>query len=140
MIRAANGKFDTVLIHETSAALLVGVEGMYPFTSIIKSNPHKLISESESGYRIAQVRLIFTLPVHLNFKKPLAYIEYFTKFSEQRKGSDLYAVKWSYTMSESQSKREAAVVCLDSIRRSCHLIPNFLSQGNDDTFLQDYLC
>ena len=92
--------------------------------------------DSESGYRVAQVRLIFTLPVHLNFKKPLAYIEYFTKFSEQRQGSDLYVVRRSYTTESGSEgrRREAAVVCLDSIRRSCHLIPEFTSQIRDKTW------
>ena len=105
-----------------------------------------MVTTYSSGYRVAQVRVIFTLPVHLNFKKPLAYIEYFTKFSEQRHGTDLYVVSRSYTTSTSGDtgghghgstqarKREAAVVCLDSIRRSCHLIPEFTSQIRDKSW------
>ena len=85
---------------------------------------------------MAQVCVIFTLPERFPQREPLAYIEYFTPFGAQQKFSDLYSVKRSYK-SSNRSVREAAVISLESIRCSCHLIPNFGAVGatnnNDKT-------
>ena len=83
------------------------------------------------GYRVAQVRVIFTLPDRFPYREPLAYIEYFSPFRTQKKFSDLYPVKRSYKGSN-RKEREAAVISLDSIRSSCHLIPNFGKSANQD--------
>ena len=74
-----------------------------------------------TGYRVAQVHVIFAMEEHLQWKKPLAYVQYFSPFTEQRPNSDMYVVRRSYRA----GKREAAIILLDSIRCSCHLIPVF---------------
>ena len=79
------------------------------------------------GYCVAQLRAIFTLSPHLKtYQKPVAYIKYFLPFTRQHHGSNLSAVKQSY---KANNNCEAAVISLDSIRCSCHLIPNFGSKA-----------
>lgn len=78
------------------------------------------LNESK-GYRVAQVRAIFILPEYFPLRVPLAYVEYFTPFTTQRKDNELYAVKRSWKA----GRRESAVISIEAIRCSCHLIPIF---------------
>lgn len=114
-------QFDMVLIHEDKCASLIGIEG----TVLIMIN-FGLASNYPSGYRVAQVCVIFVLPNHIRYQKPLAYIEYFLQFTSQWQGGDLYTVNRSFK----GGKREVAIISLDSIRCSCHLIPVFGSKVN----------
>ena len=86
-----------------------------------------LMMELYAGYRVAQVRAIFILPEHYPLRTPLAYIQYFTPFTAQQKNTDLYSVRRSMV----GSKRESAVISVESIRCSCHLIPVFGSRINE---------
>ncbi|KAJ3547086.1 hypothetical protein NMY22_g1793 [Coprinellus aureogranulatus] len=76
------------------------------------------------GLRVAQVRIIFALPVHLQTPKVpkyLAYIEWFTPFRSPDAVTGLRAV------SRSSAQRAPAfdVVPLTSIVTTCHLVPKF---------------
>jgi hypothetical protein len=73
------------------------------------------------GLRVAQVRLIFTLPSHLRHpSKPwqLAYVELFTPFRARDPNSKLHSVSRA-------NRRHALIIPLDRITGSCHLIPNY---------------
>ena len=65
--------------------------------------------------------MIFVLPDHYPYRSPLAYVEYFTPFTKQWQTVDMYCVKRSMVGGE----RESAVISIESIRCSCHLIPVF---------------
>jgi hypothetical protein len=72
------------------------------------------------GLRVAQVRVIFTLPRQFGpYLRSLAYVEWFTPFREPDAFSGLRQV----SRSTRQLCRNAAVVHVDEIVRSCHLIP-----------------
>ncbi|KZV76152.1 hypothetical protein PENSPDRAFT_598761 [Peniophora sp. CONT] len=84
-----------------------------------------------AGYRVGQVRVIFSLQEELAQIRPstacrhLAYIELFTRFrSCPEDDCDLYKVQRSMT----DLQRTAIVVPLDRIFRSCHLVPEFGKQ------------
>lgn len=117
--------FDTVLIHEDEQAEQIGIEGnvmIFVFEFIALTVSYLI------GYHVAQVCIIFVLPEHYLYHKPLAYVEYFTAFTTQWQYSDFYFVKWS--IKGGSGRREARVVALRSIWCSCHLIPVFGSATN----------
>lgn len=83
-----------------------------------------------SGYRVAQVKVIFSIPKHVaariypeNHKPPpyLAYVEWFTAFENPRLDHLLFHVKQSLR----NGQRLASVIPLQSIRRGIHLYPAF---------------
>ncbi|KAF8587779.1 hypothetical protein K439DRAFT_1652178 [Ramaria rubella] len=89
--------FDTVLVHYSADAKETGAQ----------------------GYRVARVRAIFRLPAHFDYPHWLAYIEWYTEFHDPVPGGQMYQVakgRWN-------GRADAAIIRLDSIRRSCHLIP-----------------
>jgi len=71
--------------------------------------------------RVAQVRVIFTLPRQFGTysQRGLAYVEWFTPFREPDPFSGLRQV----SRSTRQLRRNAAVVLVDKLVRPCHLIP-----------------
>ncbi|KAG1764087.1 hypothetical protein EV702DRAFT_1189752 [Suillus placidus] len=74
------------------------------------------------GVRVAQVRIIFTLPRQFQVgtsSRALAYIEWFTPLQEPDPSSGLRQV----SRSTRQLHRNAAVIYIDEIVRPCHLIP-----------------
>ncbi|KAJ7705815.1 hypothetical protein B0H16DRAFT_1346020 [Mycena metata] len=103
------GRFDTALVN---------TDGTRPLTGV-------------AGYRIGQVRVVFSLkPHHLKGLFPpgiappkyLAYVEWFSPFTAHPEPHHLmYKVKRS--MKEGQ--RIATIVPLENIRRSVHLLPKF---------------
>jgi hypothetical protein len=81
-------------------------------------------SNPAPGLRVAQVRLVFTLPEHLriaNESSQLAYIEWFTMFRAPDTDLNIYSVSRSTV----DRKPRAEIVPLESIVSSCHLIPKF---------------
>ncbi|KAI0343815.1 hypothetical protein BDW22DRAFT_1477302 [Trametopsis cervina] len=83
------------------------------------------------GYRIAQVKVIFSIPSRLAGilfppEKPppqyLAYVEWFTPFDNNPRPNNLfYRIKRSLQ----NNKRLASIIPLNNIRRSVHLYPSF---------------
>ncbi|KAH7926125.1 hypothetical protein BV22DRAFT_1009731 [Leucogyrophana mollusca] len=72
------------------------------------------------GLRVAQVRVIFKLPRQFgSYTQPLAYIEWFTPFRQPDPIINMYQV----SRSTRQLRRNAAIVPLNALVRSCHLIP-----------------
>ncbi|KAI0072632.1 hypothetical protein K474DRAFT_1726506 [Panus rudis PR-1116 ss-1] len=106
-------RFDTALVN-TGRGGIVGVQ----------------------GYRVAQVKVIFTLPEAaipflFNTRQPptyLAYIEWFTPFRDIDAATGLYKVSRSFK----DGRRAAAVVPLINIHCSVHLFPQFGPQVNSD--------
>ncbi|KAF8460858.1 hypothetical protein JB92DRAFT_3310487, partial [Gautieria morchelliformis] len=97
--------FDTVLIHYGTNAQETGALGESRCITLC--------------YRVGRVRTIFRLPSHIEYPHPLVYVEWYTEFRQPSTGVDMY------TVSPTQGKGHAAVVSVQSIRRSCHLIPRF---------------
>ncbi|GJE84945.1 Plavaka transposase-domain containing protein [Phanerochaete sordida] len=83
-----------------------------------------------AGYRIGQVRAIFTIPPRYAAKlfpagsppDHLVYVEWFTKFARPNTTHGLYKVERSF---DGDGKRSAEVRLLSDVRRSVHLWPNF---------------
>ena len=74
------------------------------------------------GLRVAQVRLIFDLPPHFGpFLHPLAYIEWFTPFGRLDASTGLYSI----TRSTRNTRRNSAIVSVNSILRGCHLMARY---------------
>ncbi|KAF8881107.1 hypothetical protein BD779DRAFT_1675598 [Infundibulicybe gibba] len=103
----APAHFDTVLVKTESECSNKATEG----TSL-------------ASLRVAQVRLIFILPEHLQAPRlptHLAYIEWFTPFRERQRDSKLHMVKRS-----TQNRGPAAeIIPIEHIISSCHLSPKF---------------
>lgn len=81
--------------------------------------------------QVAQVRMIFAMPGSILPDHPhlLAYVEWFnlcktTPYAE----NGLYRVQHAYT---APGKRDAAVIRVDQIIRSCHLLPYYPRSEND---------
>ncbi|THH14703.1 hypothetical protein EUX98_g9574 [Antrodiella citrinella] len=105
--RSVDGHFDTVIVND-------GVGGYSGVT----------------GYRVAQVRVIFTLPksaaplfgaVGLLPPKFLAYVEWFTAFGAPDPNHRLFKIKRVIR----DGDRLASVIPLRAIRRSVYLFPKF---------------
>ncbi|KAF7358613.1 hypothetical protein MSAN_01200000 [Mycena sanguinolenta] len=102
------GRFDTVLVNNGNGGL-TGVE----------------------GYRVAQVRVVFSIPaasLHNLFPptisppKHLAYVEWFSPFSSEPEPHHLlYKLKPSYKNGE----RLCSIIPVANIRRSIQLLPKF---------------
>ncbi|TFK53168.1 hypothetical protein OE88DRAFT_1626862 [Heliocybe sulcata] len=99
-------RFDTVLVN------LAGGE-----------TEHRL-----QGYRVAQVRLVFSLPSAAAaslFRRPppehLAYVEWFSPFTRPDQNSGMYKVSRSIR----GGVRLASVIPASQIMRSVHLLPKF---------------
>lgn len=102
------GRFDTVLVNDGTGEF-IGIK----------------------GYRVAQVRLIFSLPSHVisglfpghtDIPKYFAYVEWFKAFENAPRPHHLL---FKVTRSTQNGNRLASVISLDNIDRSVHLIPCF---------------
>ncbi|KAG1794623.1 uncharacterized protein HD556DRAFT_1236445, partial [Suillus plorans] len=105
-------KFDMVLV---SDMIIISV--------------HRNIYINAVGVRVAQVRVIFTLPRQFGaYSRALAYVEWFTPLRIPDASSGLHQV----SRSTRRLHRNAAVIHVDEIARPCHLIPKmgqFVDRG-----------
>ncbi|KAG1833658.1 hypothetical protein DFJ58DRAFT_719411 [Suillus subalutaceus] len=86
----------------------------------ISDGPHPMHLQTLHGLRVAQVRAIFTLPRQFGtYTRALAYIEWFTPFRTPDPSSGMRLV----SRSTRHCRRNSAVIHVDEIIRSCHLIP-----------------
>ncbi|KAJ7050260.1 hypothetical protein C8F01DRAFT_1345417, partial [Mycena amicta] len=112
---AVPGRFDTVLVNDGTGEL-TGVKGD------INNN---------TGYRVAQVRVVFALPARASASifpagitppRYLAYVEWFSPFASAPEAwHHFYKVK----RSTKEGEHVAAVIPVSAIRRSVHLLPKF---------------
>jgi hypothetical protein len=103
---AASARFDTVIAWKTERP-----------DSQVQSE-----SSGLQGINVAQVHCIFRLPSELGtFSTLLAYVEWFTDF---RRPDPLTGMFWIQRSSRAHV-RNASIIPIDQIIRSCHLIPVF---------------
>ncbi|KAJ7140543.1 hypothetical protein C8R43DRAFT_954828 [Mycena crocata] len=107
--KSVAARFDTVLINDGNGKE-TGVE----------------------GYRVGQVRVVFSIPeksvgkifkAGITVPKYLAYIEWFTAFKSQPEPNHLM-----YKISRAENRdgdRLSSIIPIDNIRRSVHLFPKF---------------
>ncbi|KAI0701573.1 hypothetical protein C8T65DRAFT_579586, partial [Cerioporus squamosus] len=104
------------------------------------------LADTLAGYRVGQVRAIFSLPPDLQRLRPdpvdahahLAYVELYTPFKDAPEPYiQLYKIMRSYR----EMKRHAVVLPVQQIFRSCHLLPVCGSRINrawtSDTVLEE---
>lgn len=73
--------------------------------------------------RAAQVHAIFKLPEELGeFSTPLAYIQWFRKFTSKDQTVNMYKISPS---TQGGGYGNTSIVPITHIARSCHLIPTF---------------
>jgi len=93
------------------------------------------------GLRVAQLRVIFTLPEHLrhsHLPNKLAYVELFTPFRAPHSDSGLFPI----TRASRNNEPVSEIIPLDSIVSSCYLIPRFgtkyhPAKWDSDTVLEE---
>ena len=74
------------------------------------------------GLHVGQVKVIFSLPPEYGkFREPLVYVEWFTPLHQQDPISGMYKI----TPSTRQHRRNASIIPVSRVARSCHLIPQF---------------
>ncbi|KAI0074756.1 hypothetical protein K474DRAFT_1765035, partial [Panus rudis PR-1116 ss-1] len=126
-LRANRDTFQDVIKAFPTSLSTANSDGTYS-TVLFISDKEKAQRLGVHGYRIGQVRAIFDIPEILQSRRPhsssphLCYIELFTNFTEQpERYSGLYKVARMY---ENQERR-AIIVPVESIYRSCLLVPDF---------------
>ncbi|KAG1886255.1 hypothetical protein F4604DRAFT_1969781 [Suillus subluteus] len=88
--------------------------------ALISDTPRSSGLRTLDDVRVAQVRVIFTLPRQFStYSRALAYIEWFMPFRLPDPSSRLLQV----SRSTRHLRRNAAVIHVDEIVRPCHLIP-----------------
>ncbi|KAG2037136.1 hypothetical protein BDR03DRAFT_1011055 [Suillus americanus] len=88
--------------------------------ALIADSPRSSHLHTLEGLRVAQVRVIFTLPRQFGaYSRALAYVEWFTPFKPLDPSSRMQQV----SRSTRQLRRNAAVIHVDEIVWPCHLIP-----------------
>ena len=90
------------------------------------------------GLRVAQVRVIFTLPPQLcipgiNHPRVLAYVEWFNPFQVKDACTQLWTVSRSFRRG---GVRDSEIIPLDYIVQSCHLVPKFGKRASPE-YTQD---
>ena len=81
-----------------------------------------MLNWNHSGLRVAQLKVIFTLPSYFcTAPLRLAYIEWFRPFTAKDQDTGLYVL----SRSTRGNHANAEVVPLEQIVRSCHLAPRF---------------
>lgn len=79
--------------------------------------------------RIARIRVVFRLPQHLSLSPhPLAYVEWYTHLGPIDPTTQMYHV----SRATRNRQPHSAVICITQILRSCHLIPQFPRNLNDE--------
>lgn len=75
------------------------------------------------GCRVGQIRVLFTLPGSMDdvSTEPLAYVEWFTKFTSPDQSHQMFRLNRSLD----DGARIASIVPISTIRRSIHLFPKF---------------
>jgi hypothetical protein len=68
---------------------------------------------------VGHIHTIFQLPEQFHYPHPLAYVQWYTEFQTPTPGVQMYPVSLACGLGAT------TVIRLDSIRRSCHLIPVF---------------
>ena len=75
-----------------------------------------------TGLRVAEIRVIFKLPTQFGqFSQPLAYVHWFKPF----RAWDTQLGMFKLSRSTRQRRPNAAIIPINQIVQTCHLLPNF---------------
>ena len=86
------------------------------------------------GVRVAEIRVIFTLPSHLgSFQHPLVYLHWFTPIRVWDNTVGMYRLG----RLTRNHRPHAAVVSIERIIQTCHLLPRFGSAPIPRSWLTD---
>ena len=78
--------------------------------------------DNNVGLRVAEIRVIFTLPPHLGiFPHPLAYVHWFTPIHVWDDAVGMYRMG----RSTRNHNPHAAIIGVDQLLQGCHLLPRF---------------
>ena len=127
-------RFDTVLVNEGDSADGNGITGaqIHILTLFIA----KISYLNGAGKRVGQIRVIFKIPErfisqmfdsHVKPPGALAYVEWFTRPRHKAPSHKMYRVSRSI---RSDGSRDASVIEVDTIIRSCQLFPKFSGRVN----------
>jgi len=110
-------RFDTALLN-VGLGGETGIQGTFHPSSVLIT-----YVTFNAGYRVGQVRVVFTLPDSVDGvpSERLAYIEWFTKFTTPDNNHQMFRLNRSVENGE----RVASIVPVSTIRRSAHLFPKF---------------
>ncbi|TDL30148.1 Zn-finger domain-containing protein [Rickenella mellea] len=75
-----------------------------------------------AGLKVAEIRVIFTLPEELGYwPHPLAYVHWFKPLTTRETGIDMFKIGRARRNLEPHSE----IISVDRIARGCHLIPKY---------------
>ncbi|KAJ6540406.1 hypothetical protein B0H19DRAFT_1313055 [Mycena capillaripes] len=98
---------------------LLGSPSLFDTALVIEDLSQYSPSSGITGLRPAQIRVIFNLPPQFGtFSHPLAYIEWFTPLNRPDPASGMYTTHRSTRF----HRRNSAVVSVEQLVRSCHLM------------------
>ncbi|KAJ6613980.1 hypothetical protein B0H10DRAFT_1804468, partial [Mycena sp. CBHHK59/15] len=115
--RGTPASFDTALVIEDPSQYVPssGIQGHLYIYYVC----HFILTDMYLGLRPAQIRVIFKLPPQFgSYPHPLAYIEWFTALNRPDPVTGMYTTH----RSTRQHRCNAAVVSVEHIVRSCHLM------------------
>ena len=88
----------------------------------ILNNCHLVKFSFLTGLRVAEIRVIFKLPTQFGkFSQPLAYVHWFKPF----RAWDTQLGMFKLSRSTRQHRPNAAIICINQIIQTCHLLPKF---------------
>jgi len=127
-------RFDTALVN-TGGGQAIGVQGMHFDLSLPVAI---LLIDVESGFRVVQVRVVFTLPQKIATQlfpphrvppRYLAYVEWFTPFTAN---PEPHHLMYKINRNLRNGQRIASIIPIHGIRRSVHLLPKSGPSAPDD--------
>lgn len=122
-------RFDTVMVRMNDENAKAG--NVYLSGALTFRIHHVVVLTFLLDVRIGRIQVIFHLPPSLGvYPEPLAYVSLFEPLNQPSPDLGMYRIAWQERRHNYQVYKDAIVVPLSRILRTCHLIPDF-SQNVD---------